>query len=167
MPLALQVTKLAKKSATCSLRAFLVSPPSFILASFSAHNPRFLAPPPLRVPPRAVRPCSALCARLRVPSHGWLRLRTGRSDAQWTVSQLRLRWMYRGARKQSTICLNRYSMKIPRLRGKRKGVEVCGPRKRSLLRYERGGYGLGASTSGAGCGHRLSSMGMYCIQPTW
>jgi hypothetical protein len=164
MPLVHQVTKLARRSATCSLRAFLVSPRSFTPAYSSAHTPRFLVQPPLRVPQRVARPCSVLCARSRAPNHGSPSLRTGRSDAQWTVSRLRLRKTCPGARKQSAICLKRCLVKRPPLMMEaRQRVGVRGLQRRSPLRCVRRGCGLGASTSGAGCGRRLSSMGMYCI----
>jgi len=166
MPLAFRVIKLARKSATCSLRAFLVSPRSYILAYFSEHAHPFLAPP-LRVPPRAARECSTLFVRLRVPRHGLPSLRTGPSDARWTVSQLPLRTTYRGARKQSAICSKEFLVKIALLRAERERVGVCGHRRRLRLPSVRRGCGLDASMSGAGCGRLLSNMGMCCIQPTW
>jgi len=167
MPLTCRVIKLARKSATCSLHAFLVSPRSYTRAFSSEHNPSFLAPPPLRVTPRAARPYSTLCLLLRVPSHGLPRLRTGRSDVQWTVSRRRLRKTYPGARKQSAICLKGCLVKIALLRAEHERVGVCGLRRGSLLHCARRGCGLGASTSGASSGHLLSSMVMCCIQPTW
>ena len=163
MPLARQATKLAKRSATCFLLVFLVSPRSFIPAYSSAHTLRFLAQPPLRVPPKVARPCSALCARSRMPSHGLPSLRTGQSDAQWTVSRPQLRKTCPGARKRSAICLKRCLVKVPPLMRERQKVGVCGLRKRSPLRCVRSGCGLGVSKSGASCGRRLSSTAMYCI----
>ena len=163
MPLAYQVTRLAKRSATCSLRAFLVSPRLFTPAYSSAHTPHFLVQPPLRVRQRVARPCSALCARSRMPNHGLLSLRTGRSDVQWTVSQRRLRKTCPGARKQPAICLKRCLAKRPPLMEERQRVGVCGLRRKLPSRCVRRGCGLGVSTNGAGCGRRPSSMGMYCI----
>jgi hypothetical protein len=163
MPLAHQVTRLAKRSATCSLRAFLVSLRLFTLACSSAHTPRFLVQHPLRVRQRAARPCSVLCALSHMPNHGLSSLRTGRSDVQWTVSRLLLRKMCPGARKQPAICLKRCLVKRPPLMEERQRVGMCGLRRRSLLRCVRRGCGLGVSTNGAGCGRRPSSTGMYCI----
>lgn len=163
MQLARQAAKLAKRSATCSSLAFLVSPRSFIPAYSSAHTLRFLVQPPLQVPPKVALPCSALCARSRSPSHGLSSLRTGQSAAQWTVSRLQLRKTCLGARKQSATCLKRCLANVLPLMRERQKVGICGLRKRSPLRFARRGCGLGVSKSGASCGRRLSSTEMYYI----
>jgi hypothetical protein len=163
MPRAHQATRLAKRSGTFSLRAFLVSPRSFTPAYSSAHTHRFLVQPQLRVHQRVARPCSALCGRSRKPNHGLPSLRTGRSDAQWTILRRRPRKTCPGARKQPTIYLKKCLVKRPPLMEERQRVGVCGLRRRSPLRCVRRGYGLGVSTNGTDCGRRPSSTGMYCI----
>ena len=166
MPLARQVIKPAKRSATCSLRAFLVSLRSFTPDYSSVHTPRFLVQPPLRVPQRVARPCSALCVRSRVPNHGSRNPRTGRSGAQWTTSRLRLRRTCRGVTKRFRIWSKWCLVKRPPLMEELLMGRVCGFPRRSPLRFVRRGCGLGASTSGADCGRRPSSTRMFCIQPT-
>lgn len=163
MQLARQAAKLAKRSATCSLLAFLVSPRSFIPAYSSAHTLRFLVQPLLRAPPKIALPCSALCARSHSPSHGLSSLRTGQLAAQWTVSRLQLRKTCLGAMKQSATCLKRCLVEVLPLMRECQKVGICGLRKRSPLRCVRRGCGLGVNQSGASCGRRLSSTEMYCI----